>query len=217
MQANERLRLFRALAFVGASFVLLVNASFAQGVSPSAVIDGFEHDAAQPDVDAAVARFSDTAQVTVYGQRNRILNGHEQIREFLEGSRGMPTPVLTSARHIDGNLVSWSERVPATDVSPARDRTVRATVYDGKIQSLTYRPGSSQLDGPAAATVTPASAGLALCGLLLLGVGLLTLATVRQRVRSGSMLSGKLLSGLSGYVPARNSPTASANSDGRST
>ncbi len=217
MHAIERLRLFRALALVGAAFVLLVNAAFAQGVSPHAVIESFERDAAQQDVDATLARFSDTAVITQYGQRTRTLATRDQIRDFLEQSRGVPAPVLTSTRHIDGNLVSWSERIPATETTVARERTVQATVADGKIQSLTYRPGrSSTLDGPPAPTVTPASAGLALGGLLLLGIGLLTLATVRQRVRSGSRLSGKLLSGLSGYVPSRNPPTAAANSDGAS-
>ena len=217
MHAIERLRLFRALALVGAAFVLLVNAAFAQGVSPYGVIESYERDAVQQDLDAALARFGETAVVTLYGQRTRTLTSRDQIRDFLDANRGLQPPVLTSSRHVDGNLVSWSERIPATEVAAARDRTVQATVADGKIQSLSYRPGrSANLDGPTAPTVTPASAGLALGGVLLLGIGLLTLATVRQRVRSGSNLSGKLLSELSGYVPSRNRPTASAKSDGAS-
>jgi hypothetical protein len=72
--------------------------------------------------------------------------------------------------------------------------SVQALVKDGKIQSLLYRPGR-MVGGqaPEAPTVTTESASMALGAVLLLGLGLLTLATVGTRVRTSSNLHGSLL------------------------
>src|SRR5262245_39537130 len=141
MPGIDVLRIVRALALVAAAFVLLVNSASAQGLSPAAVVDGFERDAGQQNVDAALGRFGDAAVITVHGLRTRKLWGRDQIREFLNESAGRPAPSLTSMRHVDGNTVTWTERTAATELNAARDMTVEATVEGGKIQSLAYRPG----------------------------------------------------------------------------
>lgn len=207
MHTSEALRLVRALALVGAAFVLLVQAASAHGMSPSAVVDSYQRARIEQDLDAALGYFSDGAVITTYGTRTRTLVTPVQIRDYLDG----PVPDMTSTLHWDGATVSWSER---TNVS---ESTVRATVRDGKIQSLAYRPGrAANLDGALAPSVTPESAALSVGGLLLLGVGLLALATVRQHVRSGSILRGRLVAELRHYTPRRTSPTVSANTSGAS-
>ena len=80
--------------------------------------------------------------------------------------------------------------------------TVQAVVQDGKIQSMVYRPGTLVRDLDLSATeVTPESAVTAVAGLLLFGLGLLSLATARPHVRSGSRQRGRLLSHLRDWRP----------------
>lgn len=75
--------------------------------------------------------------------------------------------------------------------------TVQAVVEDGKIRSLVYRSGR-MVRGPGglAGTTSPESAGAVLAALVLLGLGLVSLASVRSHVRSGSNLRGRLISDL---------------------
>jgi hypothetical protein len=217
MPGIDVLRFIRPLALVAAAFVLLVNSASAQGLTPAAIVEGYERESSQSDLQAAVNRFGDSAVVTVYGLRTRQLLGRDKIREYLEESSGKPAPSLTSMRHVDGNTVTWTERTAATELSAARDVTVEATVDGGKIQSLVYRPGrSARLAGAPATSVSPGAAALALGGLLLLGLGLLTLATARQGTLSHSSLRGRLMLELASYTPRRNAPTASANGSGAS-
>jgi ketosteroid isomerase-like protein len=199
VHALERMRLFRSLAFVAAAFLLLVQAARAQGISPSVVVSRFERYWGQHDLDAALAQFSDDAVVTIQDTRPRTSAGPEQIRQFLESARLRSPPMLTTPRQVDGASVTWSEHTerPGQIVS-GTELTVRASVRDGKIESLTFRPGTL-VPGPVALQATDDtsdSAALALGALVLLGVGLLSLATVRSHVRAGSILRGRLLQDL---------------------
>jgi hypothetical protein len=190
----QRLRLFRALALVTGAFLLLVHSARAQGVSPSLVVYRFEHAWAQHDLETALGQLADDATITLQDSRTRSLRGPEQIREFLTAADLQSVPVLTSTRQVDGISVSWSERTERQgQVLGGTDVTVQAIVRDGKIQSLVYRPGtmvrSVDRAGP---EVTPESAIMALGALLLLGLGLLSLATVGSHARAGSNLRGRL-------------------------
>jgi len=185
------MRLFRTLALVAGAFLLLVQAAGAQGLNPLAVVDSYERAWAQHDVDGALAHFADNAVVTLHVARTRSLTGRQQIRDFMQSGSA---PVLTSNRQSDGAVVQWSERTEDSRFTTTRDVTVQAVVRDGKIQSLVYRPGRMVgAEAPATSNITPQSAGLALGAVLLLGLGLLSLATIRPRVCSRSKLSGRLL------------------------
>jgi hypothetical protein len=202
MHGIERIRLFRAVALVAGAFLLLVHAAGAQSVTPIAVVDTFARTWGERDIDAALALFADDAVVTLQDARARSLNGRPQIREFLQDATLKAAPQPTSSRQQDGNTVRWSERTEGQIISVS-DVTVQAVVHNGKIQSLVYRPGRmvrAQGDRPAAAG-TPESAGMALAAVVLLGLGLLSLATVRSRARSGSYLRGRLLSDLRHWRP----------------
>jgi hypothetical protein len=113
------------------------------------------------------------------------------------------SPMLTSARQVDGNTVTWSER---TDVNgqllSSADLSVQAVVENGKIRSLVYRPGTlvRRADG-ATSDMTAESAEAALAALVLFGLGLLSLATARSHSRSGSRLRGRLVHHLRGWRP----------------
>jgi hypothetical protein len=189
----ERMRLFRALALVAAAFLLLVQAAGAHGLNPATVVDSYERAWGQNDVDAALGHFADNAVVTVQDARTRSLTSREQIREFLQSAALRAAPVLTSSRQADGGRLMWSERIEGQVLS-AKEVSVQALVKDGKIQSLAYRPGRMVgAQAPTAPTVTTESASMALGAVLLLGLGLLSLATVRTRVRTSSNLHGSLL------------------------
>jgi hypothetical protein len=191
----EHLRLFRALALVLGAFLLLVQAAGAQGVNPCAVIDSYERAWAQQDIDGAQSHLADNAVITVIDARTRSLSGRTQIREFLQHAAPPALPVLTSSRVLDGNTMLWSERTDG-NVLAAADLTVQAEVQNGKIQSLVFRPGRLvQASGNAtmAGGTTPESAGMALGAVVLLGLGLLSLATCHSHVNSGSNLRGRLL------------------------
>jgi hypothetical protein len=203
MPSLDRMPLFRALALVAGAFVLLVHAAYAQGTSPGAVIYGYEYALGQQDINGAVGQFADDAVVTLQDARTRSLRGPDQIREFLMGAGFQGAPVLTSNRHVDGSAVTWTERTERPgEVLSGSDLTVQAVVRDGKIQSIVYRPGTLVLAAGPGTEVTPESAATALLALLLLGLGLLSLATVRPHVRSGSRLRGRLIRNLRRARPA---------------
>jgi hypothetical protein len=196
MHGIDRIRLFRALLLVAGAFILLVHAAGAQGLNPSSVVDTYERAWARQDVDGALAMFADDAVVTLQDARTRTLASRRQIREFLETTHVGTVPMQTSPRQIDGGGMMWSERTDG-QILTATDVTVQATVQNGKIESLVYRPGRLvRGSGQPAASSTPEVAGAALAALLLLGVGLLSLATVRQTVRAGSNLRGRLMTDL---------------------
>jgi hypothetical protein len=194
MHHIERLRLFRALALVAGAFLLLVQAAGAHGLNPCTVVETYERAWSENDIDGALGFFADNAVVTLQDARTRSLAGRQQIREFLQTASVKAAPVLTSSRQADGGRVMWSERIEGQEVLTAKDVSVVAVVKDGKIQSLVYRPGRMvSPQGPQAPAVTTESASMALGAVLLLGLGLLSLATVRTRVRTSSNLHGSLL------------------------
>jgi hypothetical protein len=196
MHGTERLRIFRALALVTGAFVLLVHAAGAQSVSPCGVLDSYERAWGQHDVDGALALLGDNAVVTLHDSRARSLTSRDQIREFLQSTRLVGTPQLTTSRQVDADTVSWSEHIEGETFN-ATDLTVHARVTDGKIQSLIYRPGSL-VRGPATGVSddTPQFGGNVLAALLLLGLGLLSLASAPRQVHAGSNLRGRLMGDL---------------------
>ena len=119
-------------------------------------------------------------------------------------------PILTAPCQVAGNTVTWSER-PDREAANTNDLTVQATVLNGKIQSLVYRPG--RLVQPAtpvsAEKIVTEGAGLNLAALLLLGLGLLSFATLIPHGRSDSNLRGRLLRELRHWRPtAHRQPTS---------
>ncbi len=203
MHGIERMRLFRAVALVAGAFLLLVHAAGAQGVSPCAVVDNYERAWAQQDLDGALAQLSGDAVVTVHDPRARSLASREQIQEFLQYTAMRGAPILTSACQVVGNTVTWSER-PDSERLNANDLTVQAVVLNGKIQSLVYRPGRLAQAQGSPATVdktTSETAGTNLAALVLLGLGLLSLATAFPHVRSDSNLRGRLMRDLRHWRP----------------
>ena len=203
MHGLERMPLFRALALVIAASVLLVHAAHAQGGNPSAVVSRYEDAWSDRDIDAALNQFAEDAVITLHDARTRTLSGSYQIREFLRASSLGSLPTLTTVRHIDGTTVTWSERTQTNgQVLSSAELTVEAVVEDGKIKSLVYRPGTLVSGSTSAATeMTPESAATALAALVLFGLGLLSLATARPRMGSGSHLRGRLVRHLYGWRP----------------
>jgi hypothetical protein len=212
MHGLERMPLFRALALVMAASVLLVHAAHAQGGNPSAVILRYEDAWGQRNVDAALTEFADNAVIILHDARTRTLSGPYQIREFLEGAGLGAPPMLTSNRTVDGSTVSWSERTEVNgQVLSSAELTVQAVVEHGKIKSLVYRPGTlargpSSAAGNAATEMTSESAATALAALVLLELGLLSLASARPCGGSGSHLRGRLVRHLHGWQPRVRQP-----------
>jgi ketosteroid isomerase-like protein len=196
MHLSEHLRLFRASVLVAGAFMLLVHAASAHSVTPSVVVDSYERAWGLQDVDGALALLADDAVLTFQDPRVRSLTRRQQIRDFLEGATLQSAPALTTPRQVDANTVTWSERLDG-HVLNTTEVTVQAVVEDGKIQSLVYRTGSLVHDpaGPASAA-TPEWAGAVLAAVALLGLGLLSLASVRSHVRAGSNLRGRLMADL---------------------
>jgi hypothetical protein len=192
----ERLRIFRALALVTGAFVLLVHAAGAQGVSPCAVLDNYERAWGQQDVDGAMAVLADNAVITLHDSRTRTLSSREQIREFLQTTQVRGAPQLTTTRQVDSSTVTWSEHIDG-QVLNGPELTVQAVVQDGKIQSLAYRPGKLVRNpDPVIADAPPQMGGNVLAALILLGLGLLSLASAPLQQTSGSNLRGRLMGDL---------------------
>jgi hypothetical protein len=192
----ERLRLFRAVALVMGAFLLLAQAARVQSISPGSVVYAYEQALGQHDIDTAVAQFADDAVLTLQDSRTRTLNGPAQIREFLTGANVQTSPMPTSRPQVDGDTVIWTERTERPDqLLGGTDLTVQAVVHDGKIRWLEYQRGTLVRSGgpwnDAAPDAAPTAAA-ALAALVLLGVGLLSLATARSRIHSGSLLRGRL-------------------------
>ncbi len=210
MHGIERMRLFRALALVAGAFILLVHAAGATGVSPCAIVDNYERAWAHQDLDGALAQLTDSAVITVHDPRERSLASRQQITEFLQYSAIRGAPILTAPCQVAGSTVTWSER-PDSEAQNANEVTVLAVVQNGKIQSLVYRPGRlvQRLSAPASVdNLASESAGLNLAALVLLGLGLLSLATVIPHGRSDSNLRGRLMRELHHWRPtAHRQPT----------
>jgi len=196
MHPTERMRLFRTAALVAGGFLLLVHAAVAQRLTPAALVDSYERAWGQQDVDGALALLADDASITLADPREHALTNHSQIREFLLTAGLQHAPNLTTARAVETNTVNWSEHVDSL-VFGGAEVTVQAVVAGGKIQSIVYRPGHLLPGaGSPAAVATPETAGAVLAAMLLFGIGLLSLASVRSRVRAGSNLRGRLLADL---------------------
>jgi hypothetical protein len=218
MHGIERMRLFRALALVGCAFLLLAHAAVAQSVTPCGIVDSYERAWGQQDLVGAQAQLADDAVIRLEDAHSRLLAGRAQIHDFLQGVGLQGVPVLTAGRRIEGDTVIWSERSDG-QILNSPDVTVEATILNGKIQSLIYRPGTLvQTAGSPANDLSPVTAATVLGGVVLLGLGLLSLASVRQRVSSGSNLRGSLLRDLrhwraaSRWVPP---PPAASSAVGR--
>jgi len=193
MHGIEPMRLFRAVALVVGAYLLLVHAAGAQSVSPCGVVDTYERALAHQDFDAALVQLSDEAVVTVHDPRTRVLAGRQQIAEFLQYTALRGAPILTSPCQVVGNTVTWSER-PDGDLPDTGDLTVQAAVTNGKIQSLVYRPGRLvPVQGSPAAEGSSETAGMNLAAVVLLGLGLLSLATAFPHAGSDSNLRGRLM------------------------
>jgi hypothetical protein len=204
MHGIERMRLFRALALVGGAFLLLVHAAGATGVSPCAVVDSFERAFAQSDFDGALAQLAPDAVVTVHDPKTRALTSREQILQLLQFTAIRGAPILTAPCQVADNTVTWSER-PDKDAPNTNDVTVQAVVQNGKIRSLVYRPGrlAEQLGAPTSGdTVVSQGVGMNFAAVVLLGLGLLSLATVIPHSRSDSNLRGRLLRDLRHWRPS---------------
>jgi hypothetical protein len=206
MHGSERMRLFRASVLVAGAFMLLVHAASAHSVTPSVVVDSYERAWGMQDVDGALALLADDAVITFQDPRVRSLTRRQQIRDFLEGAGLQGAPALTMTRQVDANRVTWSERLEGHILSAA-EVTVQAVVEDGKIQSLVYRSGNL-VHGPADPVVaaTPEWAGAVLAAVALLGLGLLSLASVHSHVRGGSNLRGRLMTDLQLWSAAPKTP-----------
>jgi hypothetical protein len=204
MHGIERMRLFRAIALVGGAFILLVHAAGATGVSPCAVVDSYERAWAHGDFEGALAQLADGAVLTVHDPRARALSTRLQITEFLQYAAIRGVPILTAPCQVAGSTVTWSER-PDSEAMNVNEVTAQAVVLNGKIQSLVYRPGRV-VQTPSAPTladkIASESAGLHLAALVLLGLGLLSLATVIPHGHSDSNLRGRLLRELRHWRPS---------------
>lgn len=195
MHSVERMRLFRALALVGGAFILLAHAAVAQSVTPCGIIDTYERAWGQHDLLGAQAQLADDAVIRLEDARSRSLATPAQIHDFLQVAGLHSVPVLTASRQVDGDTVMWSEHTDG-QILNSPDVTVQATIRNGKIQSLIYRPGTlvRPVDSPSlTSNLAPEAAATVLGGVLLLGLGLLSLTSVRQHVPSGSHLRGVLL------------------------
>jgi hypothetical protein len=201
MHGIERMRLFRATALVAGAFILLVHAAGAQGLQPYTVIEAYERAWVERDVDGALSHLADGAVITLQDARTRNLRTREQIRQFLSTTDPQGAPVLTTERKVDGNTITWSERTQ-TRVLSTTDLTVEAVVQNGKIQSLVYRPGRLvQAAGETASSTEPTAAMMVLAAVVLLGLGLVSLATVRSHVRADSNLRGRMLTEMRHWRP----------------
>ena len=196
MHGGERMRLFRASVLVAGAFLLLVHAASAHSVTPSVVVDSYERAWGLQDVDGAMALLADDAVITFQDPRVRSLTSHQQIHDFLQGAGLQGAPPLTTSRQVDANQVVWSERIEGHVLNTA-EVTVQAVVEDGRIQSLVYRSGRLvRGSGSPSVAGTPEWAGAVLGAVALLGLGLLSLASVRTHVRAGSNLRGRLMADL---------------------
>jgi hypothetical protein len=193
MHKVEFLRLLRGVALVAAAGGLVVHAAGAQALNPCAVIANYERALSDGDAEGALALFADDATITLRGTRARSLTGLAQIRQFLGSGDPRSGAPLAYNRKVIGNTVTWNEPVAGL-AQTATDQRVEAVVAHGKIQSLVYRQGTIEADGADPGNeVAPESAAMVLEAEALLGLGLLTLASLRTHGTSNSQLRGSLL------------------------
>jgi hypothetical protein len=193
MHRIELFRLLRSVALVVGACGLFVQAASAQALNPCAIVASYERALNERDMQAALALFADDATITLAGPRSSSLSGLSQIQQFLRGGDPRSGAPLFYNRQVIGETVMWSERLAGL-TSRATDQTIEAVVVHGKIQSLVYRQGTLVPDtGSPGNELAPESASMVLEAEVLLGLGLLSLASVRTRVRSSSNLRGTLL------------------------
>jgi hypothetical protein len=175
-----------------------VSAQTAAPDDPLKVVDAFDQARGSGNLDAALAEFADDAIVTLQGPSLISYRGKDQVRNYLH-SFGVHFQTMTrTGQVVQGNTVTWTEHNELEH--HAWDTTVLAVVRSGHIASLWYRvsdPGA----GPTPSAVIglerrpgelPAAtwaAGLALVGLLLLGV----VFRRPRRTAPQSQLDGRLL------------------------
>jgi ketosteroid isomerase-like protein len=129
----------RGLLAILMALLIGAQSSFAQAPAPSAVVESYERARAQGDVDAALATFADGAVVTVQGRDAQSFTGRDQVRVFLQTLGLEFQTIMKSAPHVEGTVVSWTEREQAPRQSV--DAQVQAVVSAGQITSLRYVQG----------------------------------------------------------------------------
>jgi hypothetical protein len=206
MHRTELIRLCRGVALVAVACALFVRAAGAEGLNPCAVVSGYQRALYEQDFDGALALLADDATITLGGRTARLLTGSSQIRTFLRSGDPRSGGRLAANRRVLGNTVTWSEHIAAL-TSSTPDEPVEAVVVAGRIQSLAYGQRTQPADaGTPASDVTPEAATTVLGAEALLGLGLLSLATMRTRVRPTSTLRGRLLRELHHWRSVRSHP-----------
>jgi hypothetical protein len=199
---DEFARLVRSVVMVMGALLLLAHSAAAQVLEPPNAVDTYERARADQNVEGALSLFADDATVHLDSPTTKTYVGQDQIRYFLQTNILEGLPELTSERSLVGNRLTWSERAHDALAGPI-DLTVEAVVDRGHIVSLVYRPGrlSGAAESPSEGFEL-SSASLALAGVALLGIGLMSLSTVRSRPGSGSAMQGRLLAALSTWRDA---------------
>ncbi|HEY3058562.1 MAG TPA: nuclear transport factor 2 family protein [Chloroflexota bacterium] len=176
----------------------------AQVTDPPIIVEAFERARGQRNVDTALAYFADDAVVRLIERGTVSFNGKAEIRRYLQSVGIRTPPLVTSNRHVVGNMVTWNERDQG-QLLTAIDLTVEAVVQDGKIKSLVYRVATPPaLDTRPVEGPTRLPALFALAGVVVLGTLLLLAASLGPRRRApGSTLHGKLMSSLGDWHPAQ--------------
>jgi hypothetical protein len=112
---------------------------------------------------------------------------------YASGAYGLAPPRIADSfsRAREQGTVTWSER---DRQDPPRELTAEAVVQRGKITSLVYRAGTLvPTEAPSAASVTPVPSAALVGALVLFGVGVVSLMTLRARRVSSSALRGRLM------------------------
>jgi hypothetical protein len=195
LRLDEPIRLFRALALIVGAGLLLAYATAAYAMEPPRIVDAFARARAERDLDAALSLFTDNAVVSLERGREQVFAGKTEIRHLLTVLdlsapliTASPAPLATSP-----NTITWSE---SDQQNPTRELTGEATIEGGKIARLVYRPGTlvpTQQVPTQNMSLVALSSGASMVAVVLFGVGLGSLVTVRPQRIARSALQGRLV------------------------
>jgi hypothetical protein len=196
-------------------------------VDPTSVITDYETARNHHDIDAALSYFADDASIS---QRATVFSGKDDLRRFVEVMTMRAQFIVVSDRHASGDHVIWTERstgfgsgqgigsqgygVRSQVPAPAMGMpglagglvSVDAVVEDGKIQSLTYMPGTQaqlRIDPSADGRTLPAMAGFGIVALVLAAALALAWVGVGRSRSAASSMRGRMMSGLESWTAAR--------------
>jgi hypothetical protein len=166
----------------------------AQTDDAGAVVLALESARARGDLEAALDQFADDAVVTVQSRSTRAFAGEDQVRVFLQSVLLQAKPLMRSNLHVDGPLVTWTER----DEQPRQtfDARVQAIVRSGRIVSLLFQlsdPFGAAAAAPEAGREVPAATWPVAFGLGGLVMLVLAFTLPPRRRESPSALQGRLL------------------------